>query len=161
MAVGDNKHQEQDKRNKAYDMRLRGMSYRQIGSNMGVSHVTAMRWVNEYMADVTLPLVDEVRKQEVDRMQRYLLVLDARIDEGDDKAVSLAVKVSESLRKMLGIDAPQQISVEKSEVTQVDLAIKDLLASQEAKNKLRLDEASRLREQAALEESLEQIVREN
>ncbi len=141
-----NPQQDQDKRNRAYDLRLRGWSYRQIGAEMGVSHVTAMRWINEYMAEVTLPLIDEVRKQEVDRMQRYLKALEERVNDGDDKAISLSIKISERLCKMLGADMPQQIQVEKSEVTQVDLAIQDLLSRQKASNALRLEQASHLRE---------------
>ncbi len=137
-----NPQQDQDKRNRAYDLRLRGWSYRQIGAEMGVSHVTA----NEYMAEVTLPLIDEVRKQEVDRMQRYLKALEERVNDGDDKAISLSIKISERLCKMLGADMPQQIQVEKSEITQVDLAIQDLLSRQKASNALRLEAASHLRE---------------
>lgn len=141
----DNKEQMQHKRNQAYDMRLKGKSYRQIGMAMGVSHVTAQKWVKDYLAEETLPLVEEVRKQEVDRLLRYLEVLDHRIDAGDDKAVSLAIKVSERLCKMLGADMPTQHIVEQREVTQVDLALQDLIARQAAQNKLRLESASHLR----------------
>lgn len=164
MATGDNKEQEQDKRNKAYDLRLRGYSFRQIATAMHVSVGTAHRWVSDYMSAVSLPLVDEVRKQEVDRMQRYLLVLDARIDEGDEKAVTIAIKVSERLCKMLGIDAPQQISVEKTEVTQLDLSIRDLIASQDARNAERKAQAAALREEGvsdSMSDTVEQIVLEN
>lgn len=138
----DNKEQLQDRRNKAYDMRLRGMTYRQIGAAMGVSHVSAQKWVKDYLEAVTLPLVDEVRKQEVDRMHRYLEVLDARIDDGDDKAVSLAIKVSERLCKMLGADMPTQVQVEKTETSSVDLAIMDLIQRQKAANELSRAEAA-------------------
>lgn len=137
-----NKEQEQDKINRAYDMRLRGKTYRQIGAALGVSHVTAYRWVTEYLSSVTLPLVDEIRKQEVDRMLRYLEVLDARIDDGDDKAVALAIKVSERLCKMLGADMPTQVEVNKTETTSVDLAIMDLINRQKAANELSRAEAA-------------------
>lgn len=138
----DNKEQEQDRRNKAYDLRLRGKSYRQIGTQLGVSHVTAMRWVNDYMSEVTLPLVDEIRKQEVDRMMRYLDKLDDRVNDGDEKAISLAIKVSERLCKMLGADMPTQVEVHKTETSQQDLAIMDLIASQKARSELRKAEAT-------------------
>lgn len=137
-----NDTQKQDLINKAYDMRLRGKTYRQIGAALGVSHVTAYKWVTEYLSNVTLPLVEEVRKQEVDRMLRYLEVLDGRIDEGDDKAVSLAIKVSERLCKMLGADMPTQVQVEKTETSSVDLAIMDLIARQKAQNALVQSEAA-------------------
>lgn len=125
MAV--NKEQKQDIINKAYDLRLRGKSYRQIGSELGISAATAYRYVTDYLDSVTLPLVDQVRKTEVDRLQRYLDVLDARIDDGDDKAVNIAIRVSERLCKMLGVDQPVTQTVEHVEKTQLDASIQGLL----------------------------------
>lgn len=149
-----NKEQEQHKRNQAYDLRLRGKSYRQIASALGCSVGTAHRWVADYMSSVTLPLVDEVRKQEVDRMLRYLDVLDARIDEGDDKAVALAIKVSERLCKMLGADMPTQVQVEERVDSSVDLAIMDLIQRQKAANELsRAEAASRRTVEKIVEDS--------
>ncbi len=135
-----NREQHQEDINRAYELRLRGKSYRQIGELCGVSHVTARNWCTEHLDAVTLPLVDEVRKQEVDRMLRYLSALDTRIDDGDDKAISLAIKVSERLSKLLGADAPQQISVERTEVSQVDLEIQELIRMQTARNMLTRDQ---------------------
>lgn len=140
-----NREQDQDKKNRAYDLRLKGLSYRQIASSMDVSVGTAHRWVQEHLENVTLPLVEEIRKQEVDRLMRYLERLDERIDDGDDKAISIALKISERLCKMLGADMPTQVQVERTEVTQVDLAIRDLIASQNAKNMTRRQEAENLR----------------
>lgn len=141
-----NKEQFQDQKNQAYDLRLKGLSYRQIAARMGVSVGTAHRWVNEYLEAVTLPMVEQVRKQEVDRLMRYLERLDERIDDGDDKAISIALKISERLCKMLGADMPTQVEVNKTETTQVDLALRDLIERQKAQNALRLQEASNLRE---------------
>ena len=141
-----NKTQEQDRKNQAYDLRLKGLSYRQIASRMGVSVGTAHRWVNEYLESVTLPMVEQVRKQEVDRLMRYLERLDERIDDGDDKAISIALKISERLCKMLGADMPTQHEITKTETTQVDLALRDLIERQKAQNALRLQDAARLRE---------------
>jgi transcriptional regulator with XRE-family HTH domain len=141
-----NKTQEQDRKNHAYELRLKGMSYRQIASSMGVSVGTAHRWVNEYLEAVTLPMVEQVRKQEVDRLMRYLERLDERIDDGDDKAISIALKISERLCKMLGADMPTQHEITKTETTQVDLALRDLIERQKAQNALRLQDAARLRE---------------
>lgn len=140
--MAKNKEQEQELRNQAYDLRLRGKSYRQIAEAMHIGTGTAHRWVTEYLESVTLPLVDQVRKTEVDRMLRYLDVLDSRIDQGDDKAVSLAIKVSERLCKMLGADMPTVTVVENVEVTEVDLAIVDLIARQKALNELELKNAA-------------------
>lgn len=125
-----------ERRMKAYDLRLRGMTYRQIGANLGVSYTQAMNDVKARIDEIELPGVMEVRKQEIDRLMRYLAALDTRIDDGDDKALVIALKVSERLSKMLGVDAPQQISVEKTEVTQVDLEIQELIRNMNARNQM-------------------------
>lgn len=170
-----NKEQEAERKNQAYDMRLRGKSYRQIAAAMDIGVGTAHRWVQETLDDIVLPNVEAVRKQEIDRLMRYLDALDERIGDSDDRAVGLALKVSERLCKMLGVDAPQQIQVEKTETTQVDLAIQDLLNRQKAQNALRLADAASLRTQSSdsddpldsggnsdrLSEAIEDIIAEN
>ena len=122
------------RRIKAYELRLTGKSYRAIGQLLGISHEQARKDCNAYMAATELPLVDEIRKQEVDRLTRYLDVLDARIDEGDDKAVSLAIKISESLRKLLGVDVPVVAITEHHTVSALDMDIRNLIDQQNAAN---------------------------
>lgn len=129
-----NRESDQDRKNKAYDLRINGATYREIGRQLSIGHGTAERWCKEYMEATALPLIDEVRKQEVDRLTRYLAVLDARIDEGDDKAVGLAIKISESLRKLLGVDVPVVQTVEHVEVSVMDLDIRRLIDAQRNTN---------------------------
>lgn len=131
-----NNAQRAERRIKAYELRLKGKSYRAIGEALGISHQMAMIDVKEQLASIELPLADEVRKQEIDRLTRYLDKLEFRVEQGDDKAVALGIKISESLRKLLGIDIPvtQQIAV--TETTQKDLEIMDLINSVRAKNAL-------------------------
>lgn len=137
-----NREADQDKKNRAYELRLTGMTYRAIGRELGIGHGTAERWCKEYMESVTLPLVDEIRKQEVDRLMRYLNRLDERVEDGDDKAISLAIKISERLCKMLGADMPTVTVTEHKEVTQMDLDIRALIDAQNAKNSEALRKAA-------------------
>lgn len=138
----ENDTQRQDRINRAYDMRLRGATYREIGRALDVSHVTARKWVTEYLECETLPLVDAVRKQEVDRLTRYLDRLDERIEEGDDKAVTLAIKISESLRKLLGVDVPVVQTVEHVEVSVMDMDIRALIDTQRGLNAAEVQRAA-------------------
>jgi hypothetical protein len=103
-------------------------------------------------------MVEQVRKQEVDRLMRYLERLDERIDDGDDKAISIALKISERLCRMLGADMPTQVEVSKTETTQVDLALQDLINRQKAQNALRLQEAASLRERTTDSASDESVL---
>lgn len=168
-----NKEQDWERKQRAYDLRLRGRSYQQIATELGIGKGTAHRWVQEVLDSIMLPTVEAIRKQEVDRLMRYLDKLDERIELGDDKAIGIAIKVSERLTKMLGVDMPTQVQVERTETTQVDLAIRDLIASQQARNELRKQEALRLRQMQGddssgdgassdrLSQAIEDIVAEN
>lgn len=167
-----NREQDAERKHTAWDLRTRGYTYRQIASQLGIGHGTAERWCKEVMETKSLPLAEEVRKQEIDRLERYLRALDERIEDSDDKALALAIKVSERLCRMTGADMPTQIQVEKTETTQVDLAIQDLLSRQKAQNALRLADAASLRETVSddmpsdigadrLSEAIEDIIAEN
>lgn len=136
-----NREQDAARKMKAWDLRIRGFTYRQIGAEMSIGHETAHRWVKEVLDNQSTPLADEIRKQEFERLERYLRVLDKRIDAGDDKAVGLAIKVSESLRKMMGADKPTQVEVTQSGDS-LDLAIIDLITAQEARNALAKERAA-------------------
>lgn len=137
-----NREHDQDKKNRAYELRINGRTYREIGEALGIGHGTAERWCKDWMETVSLPLIDEVRKQEVDRLTRYLDRLDTRIDEGDDKAISLAIKISESLRKLLGVDVPIVSTVEHVEVSAMDMDIRSLIDAQKNLNAERLRNAA-------------------
>jgi len=130
----NNKEQDWARKNEAYDLRLRGKSYREIGRELGIGHGTAQRWVQEVCDAVVLPNVEAVRKQEVDRLMRYLDRLDERVEEGDDKAISLAIKISERLTKMLGVDMPTVSVTENHVVTEMDLDIRKLIEQQNVSN---------------------------
>lgn len=127
--MGDklNNTQRQALRNQAYELRLSGMTYREIGTRLGISHVTAFNWITEHLADETLPLVDEVRKMEYDRMMRIIERNEEKAIEGDDKALAMMLKTSESLRKMLGADMPTRTETTHIEATPLDASIQSLL----------------------------------
>ena len=133
----ENEAQLQERINKAYTLRLSGLTYREIGARLGVSHVTARKYVTTHLADETLPLVEEVRKMEYDRMMKILDRLEERASEGDDKALSMMLKVSESLRKLLGVDVPVTQTVEHVEVGVMDMDIRRLMDEQSAINAAR------------------------
>ena len=138
-----NDEQAQALRIRAYELRLAGNSWRAIGSALGVGHETARRWVKTHLDATELPMVDEIRKTEVDRLLRYLERLDTRIDDGDDKAISIALKISERLCKMLGADMPVVTVNESVVTTQLDLDIRDLINAQNAQNAIRKDDAAK------------------
>lgn len=93
----------------ALQMRRSGFSYRKIGARLGITHVQAR-------ADVLKAL--EARKQdrdveadllvqlELERLDMLLEGLYRMAEVGNPLAVEKFLKVSESRRKLLGLDAP-------------------------------------------------------
>lgn len=126
----------------AWELRIRGRTYREIGTALGISHVTAQLWVKECLDEKSLPLASEVRKQELDRLTRYLDVLDHKIECGDIQAVALAVRVSESIRKMLGADIPVTSNTIVDQATHAELEIMDLVRQVQARNRTVLERIS-------------------
>lgn len=138
-----NREQKAERKMEAWELRLRGRTYREIGVALGVSHVTAERWVKECLDQKSLPLASEVRKQELDRLTRYLDVLDHKIECGDLGAVALAIKVSESIRKLLGADLPVTANAVVDQTTKAELEIMTLIQQVQRRNQEALERVSR------------------
>lgn len=57
-------------RAEVYRMSLRGMSQTAIGKEMGFSHETARTLIREYIEQLTVPLAEQMRKAEDDKLSR-------------------------------------------------------------------------------------------
>lgn len=98
---------------KAVELRKRGASYDQIGKAIGVTKVTAFRYVKQYLAELRESVLDSQQDLILLEMQR----LDAMFMEafsqvkkaGDLKAIDACLKVMERRAKLLGIDAATMI----------------------------------------------------
>jgi hypothetical protein len=167
-----------EQRVQAYDLRLGGLTLRQIGERMGVSHGTVQNLLREEIANRLDPLKDQYLQYELDRLdhmqQAVLAVLQqpwtvvtvayetGEIDDDgkpewglrniaipDDRkilgAVDRLVRISESRRKLCGLDAPVKVQadVQVTETTQEDLELQELI--REAKAKADTAHAERMR----------------
>lgn len=120
-----------------YELRRFGMSIRDIAKETSLSVGTVTNRINAEIARVVLPLADEVRKLELDRLNRWLEKLNAQIEDDDTGArtarnVEVAVKVSERIAKLTGADAPQQVEATVVQVTQEDIALASLVREAQA-----------------------------
>jgi len=113
---------------RALEQRRRGLTYEAIGASLGVSRQRAHALVQKAIARVELPLVADVRRLEVDRLdamldrawQMYLddhpfvaqgAILDGVFDARTNMAAGqLLLRISERRAKLLGADAPIQVS---------------------------------------------------
>lgn len=131
-----------EQRIRCYQLRLSGLSVRQIATATGLSVGTVSNRIQSEINARVLPLADEVRKVELDRLDGWLARLNTQIVAGVAVArnVEVAVRVSERRAKLLGIDAPQQLEATVHEITQTDVALAELV--REARVKAAFDEAS-------------------
>jgi hypothetical protein len=113
----------------AVRLRTLGLSYREIAAEQGVSVATAHARVQRALAAVPVESVSELRRVELDRLDdlhkrlyavaraEHPMVSHGRVIAGvRDLSPNLAamaqlLRVSESRRKLLGLDAPTRLSV--------------------------------------------------
>jgi DNA-binding Lrp family transcriptional regulator len=117
-----------------YEMKLSGMTYRQIAEVVKLAPSTVYERIKKRIAEEVQPLADELRAVEVDRLDRWLRRLDAQIeaDQYVARNVEVAVRVSERRAKLLGIDAPEKVEAVITEVTQEDIALGELVREAQA-----------------------------
>lgn len=121
-----------ERRQKALEMRKSGASYRAIGANLGVSEAQAHRDVQAAlatMAELEQASADEYRTLELMRLDMALLALSPKMKFGDPQVVNAWVKVSESRRKLLGLDAPTKIAPSNPDGTPYGAAYAELRAT--------------------------------
>jgi aryl-alcohol dehydrogenase-like predicted oxidoreductase len=108
----------------AWDLRLGGLSYRAIGKKLDCSHETVRQDIEAELQRLAESNADKAgvhRQLELERLDKYIRVLDHWIESGNIAAVGMAIKVQERRAKLLGLDAPT-----KQETTgTVDINITD------------------------------------
>jgi transposase-like protein len=96
----------------AYEMKIRGMTYRQIAKEIGVSPKTAHKYVNdaleEYIAATaeSVEILRTIELQKLDELESVLLPLALK---GDLQAADRVLKIQERRAKLLGLEAPQKV----------------------------------------------------
>lgn len=107
-------------------MRSRGMTYQAIGEQFGITKQSAQDNVARAMAKVTREAAEPLRQMELEKLDRLeraaLQVLETRhveVYQGKDTgfeddgpklaAIDRLVKLSETRRRLLGLDAPEQV----------------------------------------------------
>lgn len=104
---------------RALELRKKRKSYRDIAADMGCSAMQAHRYVSEALemlkAD-TLESAEQLRAIEVEALNKLEAQLVERLEGSPDdqdfaKLAAALVRVSESRRKLQGLDAPARVEV--------------------------------------------------
>ena len=100
---------------KALELRKKGVRYEQIAqqlgySNRGNAHKAVMKEL-ELLAKECLEEAAQVRDLELQRLDDLFLAAWKAIADGSESAIDRALRVSESRRKLMGLDAAQKVDV--------------------------------------------------
>ena len=93
---------------RAYQLRIEGLSERAIAARMGISPSTAHEYVTEALSEGMREIHERGRdfvRLELDRLEAPVRFLQKRICRGDPDAIREHRSLSESRRKLLGLDA--------------------------------------------------------
>lgn len=157
-----NAEQIAEQAHRAYQLRLKGWSFRAIAGDMGISVSTVHDRVHIYVSEHVDPLAAQFRQVELDRLddlavkayevlgRNHVVAQQGKIvrdDEGTpllDDAPTLAaidrlVKISERRAKLLGLDAAVKVDAQVHQVDPADIELAQMI--NEAKAKQAAEEA--------------------
>ncbi len=102
----------------AFDLRCRGYRYRDIGKAIGVSATTAFRYVSQELARLAkeategaerLRVIEHARLEDSYRETQHGILATRDSDPtAHVRYIEQARKISESIRKLYGLDAPEE-----------------------------------------------------
>lgn len=119
-------------------LRAANMSWRQIADVLDYADESSARRAAQRALDaVPVEAAEQLRAVENARLDYLLEKLAPGIDGGDVPSIESARKISESRRRLYGLDGPIQINM--TETSQADLAMQDML--NEAKMKAATERA--------------------
>ncbi|MGW3421295.1 hypothetical protein [Streptomyces phaeochromogenes] len=143
---------------RAFELRLQGLTCKDIGEQLGVTAMTVSNYVKEELENRITPLADEERKQQLDQLDGIYARLRAifasdpplyqygKLVRGPDGEpavdLELLVKTGKQLQSLLdskarltGAYKPFQTQTEVTHTTQFDAAYADLTELMEQKNR--------------------------
>jgi len=107
-----------DRAARALEMRKSGISYRRIAEKLECDVSTAHLYVKEAIAKSAESIqhsADELRAIELEKLDKWEASLQLGIRDADPqvraKSAAVLLKITESRRKLLGLDAPQKIEM--------------------------------------------------
>lgn len=100
---------------KALELRKKGVRYEQIAQQLGYSHRgsahKAVMKELKLLAKECLEEAAQVRDLELQRLDDLFLAAWKAIADGSESAIDRALRVSESRRKLMGLDAAEKVDV--------------------------------------------------
>lgn len=117
---GRNREEKAEMKKRAYEMRLAGMTVREISSALGISTGTVSTYTKEASLEVISPVVEEYRQVEDERLDTlYQAAIGPALD-GSARHIEMVLKLSERRAKLWGLDKPVVHEVKQHISTEID-----------------------------------------
>lgn len=128
----------------AFQLKIDGYSDRQIADELGVSTATANRRVHEHADSIVVPLAEQWRKLEVERLQMVINRLSVKVDCPDPDLPTLDryLKAVDLLAKYTGAQQPVRTEVTLTVQDQEDVELAELIRDQRARDALSQNETA-------------------
>ena len=98
----------------ACELRLNGLSYKEIGARLKITDMGAykciMRCLERELTDIR-ERIPAMRKIELNRCDKMLKAIAGRVNRGDLKAISIALKIAERRARLAGLDSPVDVKL--------------------------------------------------
>ena len=102
-----------DREIKVLELRRAGLTWQKIADEVGYADPTgAYAAYKRAVKRVLQEPADEVRQQEIDRLDRLQVAVWPRAMKGDDRAINTILRLMERRAKLLGLDAAQKVQAE-------------------------------------------------
>jgi predicted DNA-binding protein (UPF0251 family) len=109
----------------AFRLRRQGLTFRQIGAEMGISDKGAINLFYCALNQRTVPIeeVEEYRRSEVERLEGLRMRVWDRARLGDDDAIQSYLRIHDRIARMLGLNAPEKVEINISVKAQMMAAV--------------------------------------
>lgn len=125
------------KREQVLALRLEGKSYREIASITGVARTSACEYVRDAMAEAAAEIQIDAASLvqiELERLDMAVAAIVDKVREGDIQAIGRWIRLSESRRKLLGLDAPEKLTVNNGDLDrQIERELEELRRAEQAR----------------------------
>lgn len=107
---------------KVFEMRIQGFTFEQIASEVGYQGASGAWQAYKRVKETHIfESVEEARQLELMRLDELMYALWERALEGDLSAVACLLKIMDRRAKLLGLDKPEKVEVNKWEFDGADL----------------------------------------
>lgn len=135
-----------DREVKVLELRRAGLTWQRIAEEVGYAdHTGAYAAYKRAIKRTQQQPADELREQELDRIDRLQLALWPKAMKGDNASVNTIVRLMERRARLLGLDTPikiQQDVVNWDGNESIDRAVRDLAALLTANDAISISESS-------------------